>query len=146
MPTESEMSHVFLYGGFDIESTPKLLCFISQTKGLLAATRCRCEVASARQCFPNGIVSARRCYGHLRHRCEVASARQRFPNGIVSARRCYAHLRYRPATRCRCEVVGLLTVTRCRCEVASALQCFPNGIVSARTCYNVAPLFILSYN
>ena len=106
----------FVYGGFDVESTPKLLCFIAQTKGLLSATRCRCEAASARQCFPNGIVSARRCYAHLRHRCEVASARQRFPNGIVSARRCYAHLRH-------------------RCEVASALQCFPNGIVSARRRY-----------
>ena len=84
--------------------------------------RHRCEVASARRCFPNGIVSARRCYAHLRHRCEVASALQRFPNGIVSARRCYAHLRHR-------------SVTRCRCGVASALQCFPNGIVSARRCY-----------
>ena len=96
-----------MFLGFVIESTPKLLFFIAQTKGLVSATRCRCEVASVRQCFPKGIV---RC------RCEVASARQCFPNGIASARRRYAHLRH-------------------RCEVASALQCFPNGIVSARGRY-----------
>ena len=89
-----------MFLGFVIESTPKLLFFIAQTKGLVSATRCRCEVASVRQCFPKGIV---RC------RCEVASARQCFPNGIASARRRYAHLRH-------------------RCEVASALQCFPNGM------------------
>ena len=34
-------------------------------------TKCRCEVASARQRFPNGIISARRCYAHLRHRSFV---------------------------------------------------------------------------
>ena len=30
-------------------------------------------MASARQCFPNGIVSARRCYAHLHHRSLVRS-------------------------------------------------------------------------
>ena len=71
---------------------------------LCSHLRHRCEVASVLQCFPNGIVSARTCYAHLRHRsvtrcrCEVASALQCFPNGIVSARTCYALLRRPQAT------------------------------------------------
>ena len=66
---------------------------------LCSHLRHRCEVASVLQRFPNGIVSARGCYAHVRHRsvtrsrCEVASALQCFPNGIVSARTCYALLR-----------------------------------------------------
>ena len=72
---------------------------------LCSHLRHRCEVASVLQCFPNGIVSARGRYAHLRHRsvtrcrCEVASALQCFPNGIVSARTCYALLRRRALVR-----------------------------------------------
>ena len=40
---------------------------------LRSVTRCRCEVASALQCFPNGIVSARTCYTLLRRRALVRS-------------------------------------------------------------------------
>ena len=57
--------------GSYLQEDAVLICVtdLQQDAGvLLSATRCRCEVASALQRFPNGIVSARRCCAHLRHR------------------------------------------------------------------------------
>ena len=77
--------------------------YLQEDAMLSSASQVRSGICPA--CFPNGIVSARGCYAHLRHRsvtrcrCEVASALQCFPNGIISARTCYALLRRRALVR-----------------------------------------------